>query len=791
MNKLSRAAIAGAVALSAATAPFAAAQTYNVGEVTALIPAASTSDEADELLDGKSGDIDFPYVGNIKALATIGEVDPASGNVLTGYPDGQAAWLANENTVRIVYQSESYGTMSNQTYPWPMQTGATFTGSHIHAIDYDREGLADFLKNDASASTIFKGSSHLFDRTFNVFGEEVVPRSQGGLWGNQVTPDRQFVDYAPNRQLTEADFFFQSFCGAYYEWPNKYGPGIGFADHIWLHGEEWNIQRMFTTASDSIVFDTNQTMGLASMVVDIANKTAYTAPALGQTGYEKLLPINPQHPDYVVIVAAGYNHGLEPAPLKIYIGRKGFGADGKPLPANAPERDQFLARNGLLYGKLYGVALANEEFARLGISEISTSSMMMDDYMTNPDAPDNFPVAFVSTSYRWEGWDKGVAVGQTEMARWQMAEEQPAGHTFFVGDSKTEHPAVDPDITKTRWAQNMTQKGGILSFDLTNLKAELEAADGDLPMLVTGNAIRTIAAYDGAFMLDVANKGIKHGGGDTHATWEDGRAQTVAPDGLMWIKSSDADVLIVDEDSGNDFGERKFAVVLNPRTLKPVERNKGYFLAMAGGKESPRAAAGVAAYPGTFSRATSSEFSGTWNITSLLARKADGSFYSMGELEGTKQQEVNASFPLSEQILYGVVQHRSESGGAVAAGQADAGGQLFVFNLRLPERASTAVLEMSGPTPTDFAVDPAMPNPFNPSTMIRYRLPSASNVTMKVYNTAGQYVATLADGYYAAGNYAATWDGRSANGELVATGVYIYKVQAGEHSHVGQMTLLK
>ena len=791
MIKMSRVTVPLVATMLTAMASLAMAQTFNIGEVTALIGSASTSDDPSELLDGQSGDINFPYIGRMKAIATVGEVDPNSGDVLTGYPDGQAAWLADENTVRMVYQSESYGTMSNETYPWPMQSGATFTGSHVHTIDYERDGLSAFLENDDAAATIFRGSGHLWDRTFNVFGEEVVPRANGGLWGNQATPDRQHVDYAPNMQLSEADFFFQSFCGAYYEWPNKYGAGIGFADHVWLTAEEWNIQSMFTDANDSIVFDSNETMGLASVVVDIANRTAYTVPALGQTGYEKLMPINPQHPDYVVIVGAGYNHDLEPAPLKIYIGRKGYGTDGQLLPVGASRRDQFLARNGLLYGKIYGLALANEEFARLGIDEIDTSTKMMDAYLSDPNAPDTFPVAFAPTSYQWGGWNAGVAVGQTEMGRWQLAEEQPTDHTFFVGDSKAEHPAVDPDIRRTRWVQNMTQMGGIMSFELPNIRAELNAASGDLPEVVTGTAVRTVAAYDGAFTLDVANKGVKHGGAGTHATWEDGRAQIVAPDGLMWIKSSDADVLIVDEDSGNDFGERKFAIALNPRTMKPVEEGKGYFLAMAGGSENPRAAAGVAAYPGTASRATSSEFSGTWNITALLAKKANGSFYSMSELEGTGQQEIIGGMALRDQVLYGVVQHRSESGGAVAAGQADAGGQMFVFNLRLPERAATAVLELSGATPTEFAVAPAMPNPFNPSTMIRYRLPASANVTMKVYNTAGQYVATLAEGYYAAGNYAATWDGRNERGELVATGVYIYRVQAGEHMHVGQMTLLK
>ena len=59
------------------------------------------------------------------------------------------------------------------------------------------------------------------------------------------------------------------------------------------------------------------------MVVDVENKTAYTVPVLGQSGYEKLLPLNSGHEDYVVMVTAGYNMEIEPAPMKIYIGKKG------------------------------------------------------------------------------------------------------------------------------------------------------------------------------------------------------------------------------------------------------------------------------------------------------------------------------------------------------------------------------------------------------------------------------------------------------------------------------------
>ena len=113
--------------------------------------------------------------------------------------------------------------------------------------------------------------------------------------------------------------------------------------------------------------------------------------------------------------------------------------------------------------------------------------------------------------------------------------------------------------------------------------------------------------------------------GLTHATWEDGQAKMVAPDGLQWVKASDADVLIVDEDSGNDLGERKYALVIDPETMMLADDGMGYFLAMAGGGLNPRAMNEVSAYGGTFSSATSTEFYGTWDITGLVAQKEDGS----------------------------------------------------------------------------------------------------------------------------------------------------------------------
>jgi hypothetical protein len=698
-----------------------------IGQVTALIPEASTADDALELLDGQSGDTDYPYA-RFKALATVGEVDPVTNQALTGYPDGNAAWLKDNATVRVAYQSESYATMSNETYGWEMESGVKFTGSHIHTIDYDRAKFAEFLDNEAPASEMLIASGHLFDRVYNVFGEEVTkkttdPTDLAGKWGNQTNPDGTIVEFLPARQLTEGDFFFHSFCGAWYEPANKYGAGIGFTDDIWLMGEEWNIGNSMFADPDGAGplkgFDVaNGTMGLASMVVDIKNEVAYTAPALGQAGYEKLMPINSGHQDFVVIVAAGYNHDINPAPLKVYVGRKGYDAVGNPINLDDPnlsERDRFLGSNGLLYGQLYGMAADAATYAELGITTVDADTKMLDAYLQNAAAPDDFSVRYLPTSYRWDGFDTPEAVKDTEVLRWAQdgdvvggtaeAYEQPAGYTFFNSDTKVEHPAVDPN-GGFRYIQNHTRTGGILGVEFTNMVGDLTNNDLDangLPDYLSADVTRILAAVDGALTLDVGDKGVGHynaTGNPAGATAEQHielkNRKANDPDGLLWVKSSDADLLILDEDSGNDYGERKYALVLNEETLAIEPDRTGYFIAQAGGSKNPRALAGVSTYGGTFERATGSEFSGSWNVTALVATKADGSFYTQEELAGNGVQIVEQSRPLSEHRFIGVVQQSGESGGAVEATKADYGGQIFMFSLDLPGIEPKPVVGTSG-----------------------------------------------------------------------------------------------
>ena len=689
-----------------------------IGEVTALVAEASTANDPSELLDGKSGDTAFPYA-QFKALATVGEVDPITNKALTGYPDGNAAWLKDNDTVRVAYQSESYGPMSNQTYGWEMESGVKFTGSHIHTIDYDRAKFASFLDNEAPASGMFEASGHLFDRVYNAFGKEVTKKTTlntdlAGKWGNQTKSDGTLVEFKTSMRLTEGDFFFHSFCGAWYETANKYGAGIGFTSDVWLTGEEWNIgERMFDDPDGSGASNplsgsdvANSTMGLASLVVDIKNEVAYTAPALGQAGYEKLMPINSGHKDYVVIVASGYNHEVNPAPIKVYVGRKGLDAAGNQInftDVNLSERDRFLGANGLLYGQLYGMAANAATYTSLGIASPNADDKMLDTYLKNATAPDDFSVRFVATDYRWNGFDTPEAVKDTEVFRWAQdgdtvngvieANKQPAGYTFFNSDTKVEHPAADPDGSKFRFIQNHTATGAVLGVEFTSMVADLtrDLDNNKLPDYLSADVTRILAAVNGALTLDVGGKGVGHynatgnpNGATAEKHIEGNTNKLVSPDGLLWVKSSDADVLILDEDSGNDYGERKLALVINEDTLAVEPDGKGYFLAQAGGNKNPRALAGVSTYGETYKSNSGSEFSGSWNVTALVATKEDGSFYTQTELDGTGLQTIEQSRQLADHKFIGVVQLPGESGGAVAATKADYGGQIFMFSMDLP-----------------------------------------------------------------------------------------------------------
>lgn len=93
---------------------------------------------------------------------------------------------------------------------------------------------------------------------------------------------------------------------------------------------------------------------------------------------------------------------------------------------------------------------------------------------------------------------------------------------------------------------------------------------------------------------------------------------------------------------------------------------------------------------------------------------------------------------------------------------------------------------VTGRMPAAFALGQNYPNPFNPTTSIGFALPKASPVTLKVYTMTGQLVATVVDRTMGAG-----WHEVPFNGASLSSGIYLYKIQAGDFAYARKMVLLK
>ena len=95
------------------------------------------------------------------------------------------------------------------------------------------------------------------------------------------------------------------------------------------------------------------------------------------------------------------------------------------------------------------------------------------------------------------------------------------------------------------------------------------------------------------------------------------------------------------------------------------------------------------------------------------------------------------------------------------------------------------------PKVREFTLFQNYPNPFNPETEIRFQLPEAKRVTIRIFNTLGQEIRTLADRQFEAGFHVVRWDGKDNNGNLVASGIYLYQLRAGTFKQVKKMSLLR
>ena len=93
--------------------------------------------------------------------------------------------------------------------------------------------------------------------------------------------------------------------------------------------------------------------------------------------------------------------------------------------------------------------------------------------------------------------------------------------------------------------------------------------------------------------------------------------------------------------------------------------------------------------------------------------------------------------------------------------------------------------------PSTYVLEQNAPNPFNPQTEIRFQLPQAGPVTMRVYDLLGQVVTVLVDEQLPAGFHRAVWDGRDAAGRAAASGLYFYVMETEDFRQARKLLLLR
>jgi hypothetical protein len=115
------------------------------------------------------------------------------------------------------------------------------------------------------------------------------------------------------------------------------------------------------------------------------------------------------------------------------------------------------------------------------------------------------------------------------------------------------------------------------------------------------------------------------------------------------------------------------------------------------------------------------------------------------------------------------------------------GANVYNATITMIESSTTGVTSTSA-QPAVFALEQNYPNPFNPTTDIRFSLPGNARVQLRVFNVLGKAVKTLYDGRLPAGEHVVRWDGTNDSTERMASGIYVYRLEAQSEQHTFQQS---
>jgi hypothetical protein len=124
-------------------------------------------------------------------------------------------------------------------------------------------------------------------------------------------------------------------------------------------------------------------------------------------------------------------------------------------------------------------------------------------------------------------------------------------------------------------------------------------------------------------------------------------------------------------------------------------------------------------------------------------------------------------------------------------------GRTYVYRLEVlrldgaAEIIAEQTISVGGSAPRQLALHQNHPNPFNPSTSIRFDLPETAHVKLRIYDVGGRLVRSLVDESLLPEFYALTWDGRDEQSREVGSGVYFYRLDVGDRVLTRRLVLIR
>jgi len=222
----------------------------------------------------------------------------------------------------------------------------------------------------------------------------------------------------------------------------------------------------------------------------------------------------------------------------------------------------------------------------------------------------------------------------------------------------------------------------LIAFQVKDVAATLAKANGTLPDTFVGDYRMYQGEVDVRAQVILGGKG-QYANETANATsnWDNFRVPKYTfedIDGLEVLEGPGGKLYaIIQEDSGNQYGERML--------LTPLEHERDgvelpyYYLAMSGGAYNTRMLGGVSIPAGTFTRATSHEFSGVFDLSGLLLRDEYGDFVVSCSDSGAEKRAADRLVGINDKLIMVNVQVHSQNSGYFESFQLDRGGQIYML----------------------------------------------------------------------------------------------------------------